>query len=940
MSVLSETVTKIFRSILFVSAFLVVDLNGQLHAAMKSVTDSLDTKYGTLNFEIHSFEDRHKDMAIISEILKSQNSIKLIEYFKYVPKSPVHIFLDGRSLTANGYAQPIPHNFIYLFDFSPLDKSSLAANENWLEVLVLHELTHILHMDQTEGWMDRFRSVFGSIVKPGGLVPRWFSEGIAVWAESEFTSQGRLKSGEIKNFVYHKLKSSLDKNYCNNLGCLDNPGTYPFGSYPYWVGGFLIEYLHKEKGPETVNCLIKTNARKIPFFLNDVFRSCIEDKNANEVWLDFKNQFVSDYEKENNIIGQVAPSVTAKPNSRALVHPFPVSVVKDGKLFFLFYENQMQYLGIVDLETKEREEMVMGDRVDMISLINNEIYLKAYVGLDERGKRRIYKLKQAPKSDSSNKGNPYILEEVFTNTKAYSFPKGNKSIDAQYKDFRWKLKFGEQELELPRRYWLSDVSYFNETLFFKVFQNGKKGNILAYWDLAKNELIKIDEIGENNSIIIGSCGPYLTYTSEPENDSKSRFLKLFEPDKKRISTNRFKNLLNASQGDGKTQMVFTNKEEFKTCESLFKNGQKTEVTNRKNNKLLLDDVWGEVVTSKDDLEFYPKVSHMLPQYWYLFYGQAGNLDFALARTLISDPRGINNFDLGVNYYPDNNLWAPQLSYRWAPRYFYIAAIMQENYTQSSFDNSINNNEYLGAYIGKQFVWENWLYSGQVEALDAKENDFISRRDSDVYSFSQVFQYVKDRKFQFFDNFYLRSRVSHYRNKGNFESFWGFQSRAGLGFNLSNDLNLTFTGGYSRFFKDDFLSGVAFGGGVSANAVNSTFSFNDFHGIQYTDIFGNLIYSYGAEFYYTLARPFKGFGLFPVQFNELGPLIGTEYIRADRIILDNRLKANSYAHSIYGGLRSNLRAFYLSDINVDYLFTFVSDSEDSEFGQLLLVSSIF
>lgn len=894
----------------------------QVFSAMKSISDQVETSSGTLEFEIHAFEGRHKDMHVVADILKSDASKKLIEYFDYIPRSKVHLFLDGFSQTANGYASPIPHNFIYLFDYSPTDKDSLSVNGNWLEILILHELTHIIQMDQTDGFMLGLRRIFGSIVKPGALVPRWFSEGVAVWAESKFTNQGRLRSENIKNNIYHKFLEAREGRFCNDLGCLDNPGKYPFGSYPYWAGGFFIEYLENQKSG-TIKCIVENNARKIPFFLGGAFKFCTGE-NADTSFAKFKADFIKDYEK--SISGGGKSIALFSQEERSNNYPFASTVVKNNELYYLYYQNQEQFLGKINLTSREKQSFALMDSIDFIDLINNEVYLKAYTGMDERGKRRIHKVVE--------RNGEIEFQELFRNNKPYSFPVGDKeTIDITYENFQWTLVKDDLKLGLEKGNWLGDAVVHKNELYFKILENGSNSNILVTWDRINNIIRKVDNLSLLNSNIIGTCGDKLLYISE-ENGKEVR---LYDPVNRIISTSIFRDLVKIAQGIKKTVLFLKNSERDISCQELWQIGRKEKVKVLKHQ---LNEPWKDLMQKEPDFEFYPKLSHMLPQYWYLFYAQAGNLDFGLARTLLSDPRGLNNFDLGINFYPSNNLWAPQITYTWNPRYFYMGATFQEIYTQSTFDNAINFNRYQGAFMGKQFVGEAWAYNGQFEFYDADEDDFISRRDSDIYGFSQVIRYLKQRKFQTFDHFYIRNKVSHYRLKGEFESFWALEATAGLGFNLTYDLKFEMTGGYSRFFKDDLISGVAFGGGVSSNAVNNTFSYNDFRGLPFSDIFGNTIYSYGGSFYYALSRPFAGKGFSPIQFNEYGPVLGSDYIRGDRIIIDNTLKRNSYAHSVYGGARANVRAFYASDINVDFLTSYVQDSENDQTTYLLVIGALF
>ncbi len=68
-----------------------------------------------------------------------------------------------------------------------------AKVDNWLRFLLTHELTHYVNMTIEKGLFYQLSRVLGEGVSsiPGGLMPGWAIEGIAVKLESDFTGGGR-----------------------------------------------------------------------------------------------------------------------------------------------------------------------------------------------------------------------------------------------------------------------------------------------------------------------------------------------------------------------------------------------------------------------------------------------------------------------------------------------------------------------------------------------------------------------------------------------------------------------------------------------------------------------------------------------------------------------------------------------------------------------------
>lgn len=239
-----------------------------------------DNNYN-LGLEIHFEKSNFEIAKRVSDIIKT-DAPRLFQYFEYVPASPLHIIVSNDQNYANGYALVFPNNTISLNIIPPYGPDLLSSNENWIRAVVLHELTHVIQADQTSGLFKYLRKVFGNIVKPGMVVPLWFLEGVAVWAESNFTEGGRLNSSLMRSEFFQTL---LEDNICASTSCVDNPGLYPYMHYPYWAGSNFMTYLEtKKKG--TIKDLIKDNSYNFPFFLNWSFET-VTDKRSDKNYKDF-----------------------------------------------------------------------------------------------------------------------------------------------------------------------------------------------------------------------------------------------------------------------------------------------------------------------------------------------------------------------------------------------------------------------------------------------------------------------------------------------------------------------------------------------------------------------------------------------------------------------------------------------------------------------------
>lgn len=239
-----------------------------------------------LSLLIH-YRENQKFLALRTLDIAKIYFPKIHSYFKYVPRTQVHLMYEEVSLDSNGSAQVFPYNIIRLQDYPPTGDSSLLAAHDWLRSLIIHEYIHIVTLEMTNGWINSLRKVFGSTMKFAALNPRWFLEGIATWGESYFTDEGRLYHPSIINVVIGLLK---DPNFCDDLSCLDTPAIYPHGSTAYWVGAHFLQYVEKKK-KDTLQCWADQNSRSFPLFVNKRFTQCF-GKDIYNAFLEFRTDFL------------------------------------------------------------------------------------------------------------------------------------------------------------------------------------------------------------------------------------------------------------------------------------------------------------------------------------------------------------------------------------------------------------------------------------------------------------------------------------------------------------------------------------------------------------------------------------------------------------------------------------------------------------------------
>lgn len=223
---------------------------------------------------------------------------KLAPLLQWVPEEKTNIVLADNSDFANGSTTVIPYNLIYLQTAPPALTSSLGEYDNWLRMLIIHEYAHVLTSDPVRGYRKAMRMIFGKIVPLGDpleylafavwgpsnmLMPRWWHEGMATWAETELTSAGRGRNSYFQ-MIYRTAVAE------NNLLSIDKiNGDIPYwpeGSSPYIFGSKLIQYIAETYGSELPGSISKQQSGRIPYLINGTTEEQLGGKSYSDLYAD------------------------------------------------------------------------------------------------------------------------------------------------------------------------------------------------------------------------------------------------------------------------------------------------------------------------------------------------------------------------------------------------------------------------------------------------------------------------------------------------------------------------------------------------------------------------------------------------------------------------------------------------------------------------------
>lgn len=218
----------------------------------------------TEHFLIH-YHDGEELLAFKAARVCEEVHAVLSPYLEEELAWKMNVVLTDHTDEVNGYHSALPYPSVTMYMSAPVARQSLQGYEDWLWALFVHEYTHALHLNMTEGIWKVLRAVFGNYMKAQRWQPGWMVEGIAVHNETLFTGFGRGRTAYPDMLV---RMSVLDDRWVPIHRAADNTDTWPGGQARYIWGGRFHLWVSQQYGEdEWVELSRRHAAQVIPFVL-------------------------------------------------------------------------------------------------------------------------------------------------------------------------------------------------------------------------------------------------------------------------------------------------------------------------------------------------------------------------------------------------------------------------------------------------------------------------------------------------------------------------------------------------------------------------------------------------------------------------------------------------------------------------------------------------
>lgn len=905
-----------------------------LHAKEDFTIDlSLSTDRGNVLFEIHGDDKDLVYMLRVKEILKKQ-ALPILNYFEYVPTTAIHFVINKQATSANGSATVFPRNLITLNSFPPVGNGHLITGEDWLVGLVLHELVHIAHLDQTSGIPDFLRKIFGSVAKWGGIVPRWFSEGIAMWAETEFTQGGRLRQDML---LYEFEARFSDPDFCQTIDCLDSPGKYPYGAYPYWIGGMFMNWIEQQK-EGNIRCLVQHNSKNIPFILNDAFNACL-GQNASKTFATFRASLIRKIKAKDR---KGHPLANGKKKIRFSTKETPLFQkgwqVINNQMVFIQDSDRVENLTFKDLATLENQKKRLPFHIDQVYALSqksDKLILNSSTYHRYTQKRKVALLDTKTQEI-----------ETFEDTGEYPGIPKSDLITLDFKDFNWKVFRNDEVIyEFPPLLQVNTVRYHNvgnrEFMTAKVV-NPHAADPYQLWTIelggqdAPSKVHKLWESSNPYHLLLSCDGRHLL--REKETLIEASISALDQKLIRKVNLPWSKEIVQIRGDQTNTVVLLSHRPGFayiqnQSCDEIL--DEFFYESNQARPKLITSYIPTEkTLVPPDEVSSYPRASHFLPHWWAFSYYAGAQLANWQINTSVQDPRNKHNISFALKYFPDLEEATPSGVYNYNYGVNNIGFGYDRNYINSSLKITPDLNESKFVYLSRTMSRWGWTLVPRLSHNMRTTKDIFGKRNITNTALYTLFY----KEPLFVDSFFKSTMIyanGYYEDIENLASFWANEFKIIETLQPFRRFYLHLQGTYAKLYNDSFLEGVVYSGGFDDYSVSA---FHPFYGISVNDAYGREVMTYRAQIDATISESFRGIGLVPVFIKTLSFLAGYEYLKTDRIFISESKKfiRDGDVTGAHIGLRARTTIGYFIPVEFDTIFNQTNNPVGQDYTSMLFL----
>jgi hypothetical protein len=262
----------------------------------------------TENFRI-TYPDGLRDLALRAGARAEVAWTTLSEEFVDPPSGKVDMVVTDHADISNGFSRVYPSKRIVIFAPPPMEGFGLPHMDEWMELVITHELAHIFHGDHATGLGGALRGVFGRAPLvwpffPGMASPGWLVEGVATYYESALTQAGRVRGSfhemVVRTAILHGEFERIDQTSGNSP-------VWPGGQRIYVYGSLFLDHLLKRHGEEALGTFVRVmGGQWLPFRVDAAAREAF-GVSFSRAWEEWREELEAHYGALRDTLAAWAP---------------------------------------------------------------------------------------------------------------------------------------------------------------------------------------------------------------------------------------------------------------------------------------------------------------------------------------------------------------------------------------------------------------------------------------------------------------------------------------------------------------------------------------------------------------------------------------------------------------------------------------------------------
>ncbi len=623
------------------------------------------------------YADGNKTIAEKALAITEAAHQRLTKELNWNPKEKTHVILSDETDQPNGFATPIFFNRTVLYLAPPTSIDTLEDFDDWLSTLIIHEYTHIIHLDKSAGSPEYLRKIFGRffLLFPNLFQPAWVTEGLATYKETyPERGIGRGQSTMFASMMREEVAKGLQPISHVNLPVK----TWPAGTTRYLYGVYFMTFIVEKYGEDKLQEWVEEYGDNLfPFFINTNAKQTL-GKKLTPLWQEYQQWLEAKFQPQIDEIKAkgVTPVIQLSTDAYRTDSVRTVSTKSGDEIYYVRNGGYKRAsLMHVDANGNSKELIDLNNGADLdihpeagLLLTQNEfcnnytVYKDIY--LYDKDENKITRLTECGR---------YLF--------ASWFPDGVQMAAVKNDAGRFELQLLDKRAQLQQVLWQAsdgeiigqiDVSPDGKQVVASIWRRGDGWN-LELFDITDRQWKKI------------TAG--VSITANPQFSPEGNILFSMESNgvynlhRYYIETAKVEQITNLIGGAFQSSQASVNGDIYYAGYSAegYAVYKLTEAEARTDAVTFVDDhlkpIDYEVASHKQ--KNYSALSNMYPRWWFpVLQFSEQRSEFGLTTTG-GDALGIHNYSITATYDTKLDMPAGQLGYAYADRFFLSAVRLNE-----------------------------------------------------------------------------------------------------------------------------------------------------------------------------------------------------------------------------------------------------------------------